>query len=329
MGRIVFGAGLSHTPVLALDPKDWGARAAADMKNPRLNLSDGRWLSYQELEREVGDHYAAEANYDIYCEKSRSSQLALDRVADALQAADPDLVIIVGDDQEELFSSANQPAVCIFHGEELVTNDHFAAEDNPQWMKAVAVAYAMDSIRRFPVASTFARGLIEALIESEIDVATSARVVDPKVSGFGHAFGFVIQRLFRDRARPVVPILINTYYPPNVPTARRCLKIGHALREAILTSKEDVRVAVIASGGLSHFIVDEELDRRVLAALDGDEEVLASLPRGALNSGSSEILLWVLVAGAMSGVPLQWTDYYPIYRTPAGTGVGVGFAIWS
>jgi hypothetical protein len=59
-----------------------------------------------------------------------------------------------------------------------------------------------------------------------------------------------------------------------------------------------------------------------------DARWLSSLPRGALNSGSSEILNWVLAAGALESLELTWSDYQPLYRTPAGTGVGAGFAIW-
>jgi hypothetical protein len=90
-----------------------------------------------------------------------------------------------------------------------------------------------------------------------------------------------------------------------------------------------MRVAVVASGGLSHFIVDEELDREVLRALqENDYQALRAIPRNALKSGSSEILNWVLVAGAVNPLPLTWSEYQPIYRTPAGTGVGAAFCIW-
>ena len=54
----------------------------------------------------------------------------------------------------------------------------------------------------------------------------------------------------------------------------------------------------MASGGLSHFVVDEELDRRVMCALEtGDAATLRAIPRPALKSGSSEILNWVLGTG--------------------------------
>jgi hypothetical protein len=94
-------------------------------------------------------------------------------------------------------------------------------------------------------------------------------------------------------------------------------------------SPRKARVAIVASGGLSHFVVDEQLDRRILTGFaPGNAELLRAIPRAALNSGSSEILNWVLMAGALGGLPLQWLEYQPIYRTPAGTGVGVAFGSW-
>ena len=148
-------------------------------------------------------------------------------------------------------------------------------------------------------------------------------------AGLGHAFGFISKRPFRGRNYPMVPLLLNTYYPPNVPTAARSHDIGRALRTAIEASPDNLRVAVIASGGLSHFATDEVLDRTVMDALaSGDAEPLRALPRPALRSGSSEILNWVLTAGAVDRLPHAWGEYIPIYRTPAGTGVGLGFACW-
>jgi aromatic ring-opening dioxygenase catalytic subunit (LigB family) len=155
-------------------------------------------------------------------------------------------------------------------------------------------------------------------------------VVDPATAGFGHAFGFVVKRLFKGKSIPIVPVLLNTYYPPNVMSAGRCVDVGQKMREVIEAMDSDCRVAIIASGGLSHFITDEDLDRKVLKGLStGDMDILKSIPRCALNSGSSEILNWLLTAGALSGLTVKWTEYEPVYRTPAGTGIGLGFVAWS
>ena len=101
------------------------------------------------------------------------------------------------------------------------------------------------------------------------------------------------------------------------------------LRAAIEASPADLRVGVLASGGLSHFVVEEAIDRQVMDGLaEPDGALLRALPREALLEGSSEILNWVMTAGAVAPLPLAWSAYEPIRRTPAGTGIGCGFAIW-
>ena len=74
---------------------------------------------------------------------------------------------------------------------------------------------------------------------------------------------------------------------------------------------------------LSHFVVDEELDRLALKGMaEADGEILTSLPRKRLQSATTEILNWVSVAGAMSDQKMDVICYEPGYRSPAGTGCG-------
>lgn len=329
MAQIVLGLGASHTPLLTLTAEQWQHRATVDYANTQLNMSDGRLLRYEEVLAELGPRSADQISPEILAAKERACHAALDRLGDALASAAPDVVVIVGDDQRELFGPNNQPAIAIFHGDEIVTSDKFGDEDGAEWVKAMGRGYLMDDTHVVPGAGAFALELIRGLIDAEFDVASCARVDDPKTAGFGHAYGFIVKRLFQGRAIPVVPVLLNTYYGPNVPSPARCWKLGAALRQVIEASPANLRVAVVASGGLSHFVVDEVLDRGVLDAMaQGDAEALAAIPRGALNSGSSEILNWIVAAGAAGGLPLRWHDYQPLYRTPAGTGVGAAFAVW-
>ena len=87
---------------------------------------------------------------------------------------------------------------------------------------------------------------------------------------------------------------------------------------------------MLASGGLSHFLVDEDFDR-------ADPEGLRRQGRGVpadpaaqqAQRGLSEILNWVAVAGAVEHLDLDWFEYVPGYRTPAGTGTGLSFATWA
>jgi hypothetical protein len=194
----------------------------------------------------------------------------------------------------------------------------------------VTKGYAMDAAHEFAGHPELALDLIRGLIERDVDVGVSARIDDPGKAGFGHAYGFIVERLFKGRAIPVVPVLLNTYYPPNQITARRCYDIGRALRESIEASGLNLRVAVAASGGLSHFVVDDVLDQGILDALRAkDAQALREIPQAALNSGSSEIRNWIMVAALVEGLKLAWSEYHPVRRTPAGTGTGVAFASWS
>jgi hypothetical protein len=237
---------------------------------------------------------------------------------------------VITDDEGELFHAANRPAIAIYHGEEIVTHPRAMAEDAPGYVHTMVKRYAMDQVHRFPAMGDFAYELIERMVAHHIDVGTAASVEDPEKAGFGHGVGFVITRLFSDRKIPVIPVMLNTYFPPNAPPAARCHDIGRALRAAIEESPRALRVAVIASGGLSHFTVDEVLDRRVIAGLcDNQPDKLRTIPMEALNSGSSEIRNWIALGGVIEGMANRWIEYQPLYRTPAGTGIGVAFGVWS
>lgn len=329
MAKIVLGIAASHSPLLALTGEEWKHRAEADYANTGLNLSDGRFVTYAELLAEVGPRYQDVVTPEVLMEKSEQCQAALDRLADALEAAKPDVVVIIGDDQAELFGPANQPAVAMYHGHDVLMMDKLQDPATPAWLRKVRHGYLMDKVHSVPGSPEFALELIAGMVDRHIDLAVSDRVDNPLKAGFGHAYGFIVKRLFRNRPTPIIPVMLNTYFPPNVPSATRCHDMGRALAEVIAQSQRDLRVAIIASGGLSHFVVDEELDRGVLAGIESsNHELLRSIPRCALNSGSSEILNWVMAAGALEKIPVRSVEYYPLQRTPAGTGVGAGFVIW-
>lgn len=329
MAKMVFNFAASHTPMLPMGGERWAERAEDDVDMSRLNLSDGRFVTYEELARENGSPYAALVTREKFLEVDAAAQRALDRIADELEKAAPDVVLVVGDDQGDLFTPSNLPAMSVFYGKDVLTREAPMTPESPEWYRVAMRGYGMDEVHCYPGHPEFALDIIAGLIERDVDVSTAAKVDDPKKAGLGHAVGFIVERLFKGRSIPVVPVLLNTYFPPNVPTASRSYAIGRALAEAIESSPSDLRVVVGASGGLSHFVVDEELDRSVIEAIKHrDRKTLTSIKRGALNSGSSEILNWVLVAAASERMSNDWSEYYPGYRTPAGTGVGLGFATW-
>ena len=180
MAKIVLGIGCSHTPLLTLTSEQWAHRAAADHANTQLNLSDGRLLTYPELLAEVGPRYADIVTPDILSALSRQCDASLDRLGDALAAAAPDLVVIVGDDQRELFTGHNQPALAIYHGEQIVTSDKFGHDESPEWVRQMGKGYLMDEVHVLPCDQPFAleliKGLIDAAHTGELDHLLSTRI---------------------------------------------------------------------------------------------------------------------------------------------------------
>jgi OH-DDVA oxygenase len=169
------------------------------------------------------------------------------------------------------------------------------------------------------------------LMEREFDVAASKVWPKHARNGASHAFGHIYRQVMRDKVVPNVPIYQNTFFPPNQPTAKRAYRFGQILREAIDSWPSDQRVAVFASGGMSHFVVDEEFDRKFVTALKNhDKNYLTSIPQADLQSGTSELKSWVSLAGVLANesAPLNEIDYVPCYRSPAGTGTANGFYWW-
>jgi hypothetical protein len=90
-------------------------------------------------------------------------------------------------------------------------------------------------------------------------------------------------------------------------------------------------VALMASGGLTHFVIDEDLDRKILGAIEkGDEGTLAGIPENIFKVGTAEIKNWFPVIAAMnaSGRKYHLVDYVPCYRSEAGTGNAMAFVYW-
>jgi hypothetical protein len=197
----------------------------------------------------------------------------------------------------------------------------------PAGIRAAYWAVHGEEPGRHPVADDLSMHIASCLTVDGFDLTLLTE--QPAGRTLGHAFTFPRYRLGLTEDTPVVPVFVNTYYQPNVPSAARCYALGQALRRAVSSWDSGTRVAVVASGGLSHFVVDEELDQSVLAALAShDASALRALPRDRLRSGNSEILNWVTAAGALEGLTATVLDYVPGYRTPAGTGAGMAFACW-
>jgi protocatechuate 4,5-dioxygenase beta chain len=134
----------------------------------------------------------------------------------------------------------------------------------------------------------------------------------------------------------LVPVTMNCNVPP-IPTPARAYEVGRLLGETMRAYPASTRIAVIATGGLSHepggpryFWVDEEFDRWFLALLkDGDHERLlreCTLERmeAAGSGGTAELLAWIAVL-AMTRGPADVLAYMPAIAWRSGTGM----VVWS
>ncbi len=334
MADIVLAIGSSHSPMLNSAAEDHVRHAEIDRGEAKgwkrtLHDKDGRPASYDALLAKADPALAGlidEAAIQARVEKCRA---AIDRLRRTIDDAALDALIVVGDDQHEQFFDDNMPSMLIYWGDTIWNNILQLPDDAAGWWKRARSQYHEESAtREYPVAAPLARHLIERLIERDFDISHARKL--PRDHGEGHAFGFVHRRLMGDAPVPIVPVILNTYFPPNQPTPRRCYALGRAIREAVASWPEDARVGILASGGLSHFLVDEELDRLVLdGCKSGNGAALTAIPPAKLSSGSSEIRNWIATAGAAEHLTTQWQEYVPCYRSAAGTGCGMAFAVWS
>jgi 3-O-methylgallate 3,4-dioxygenase len=325
MARIVLGLATSHSPQLSTPPDLWPLHGERDKSNPGLLDTGGTHVSYDELLAKADPSLAREITPEKWQVRYEACQKGIATLAKTLAQVSPDIAVIFGDDQEELFSDENMPAMLVYWGEGLLNRPQYANSASPG-LRAAAWAYG-EREKTYPVATNLGRHLIESFIAAGFDVAHSRKLKPGE--GMGHAFSFVYGRLMNGKTIPTVPIMVNTYYPPNQPTPQRCYDLGRATRAAIEAWESDARVAVIGSGGLSHFVIDEELDHQILKAMrEKDAKALGGLPQRRLNSGTSEVRNWISTAGAVEHLDMQLIDYVPCYRSPAGTGCAMGFAQW-
>lgn len=330
MADIVLGIASSHTPQLSSGVDMWPDHADRDRRQPRLLGKDGEYHGWDEILTAAQPDMERELDPAVWDAKYGRCQDAIADLSERLTKADPDIAIVIGDDQRELFLDDGIPALACFAGDELLDfpPEGDALARMPKGIRAASWAVHSDHPERHLVSAELSRHVTEQLVGADFDIMLFTE--QPAGRTLGHAFTFPRYRLGLPAGTPIVPVFVNTYYQPNVPSAARCYGLGQVVRRAVESWDSGARVAVIASGGLTHFVIDEELDRRVLAGItDRDPGLLTSLSRAHLRSGNSEILNWVAAAGALEGLAATAIDYVPGYRSPAGTGTGMAFAYWN
>ena len=330
MAEIVVGVACSHSPQLSTPVATWREHAARDRSNPELLGTDGQIHSFDELvpmaPRGIGD----ELTDDVFVAKNERMQAGIRECKQILHDSGATVAVIFGNDHKEMFGDDGMPAFAVYRGETVPDKPVPTARMKilPDVLRAAQWAYHdREKTVDYPVQSDLAWLITEHLMEVGFD--PSQMTEQPPGRTLGHAWTYARRQLMGSVPLPMVPIALNSLYPPNQPSPARCFAFGRAVGDAVAAWESDERVAVITTGGLSHFVVDQELDRTVLDAITShDETTLAGLDRRKLNSGNSEILNWITAAGALTQLQMKVVDYVPAYRSEAGTGVGMGFVAW-
>ena len=299
MAEIIGCMGTGHAPQLLMPPQKWH-ELPDRVKDPGQERP--------ELEREL--------TLEVKQARFQRCLKAMDLLKRKLDEWAPDAFILVGDDQRENILEDNTPPFMIYLEDEVYATLHFRyLGESPNAQK-----------KKYQVHSGLAQTLVHGLMDAGFDPAWSRKTRIE--AGLGHAFGRVLHFLMPDQSYPIVPIMINTFYPP-APTPKRCLEFGKTLREIIRNSREAKRVVVLASGGLSHVKIDEDLDHRFIEALKTyDTSYLGGMSSSLLVEGTSELRNWIITA-AVAAKGITMIDYVPCYRTMRGIGCAMGFGYWN
>ncbi len=327
MARIVAAFGTSHSTMLFSSAENWlKLFDHVDRKAP-VHDTDGTPRPFDHFLSHRPADADARIAPDVLRRRHAESNAALDRLEADIAAAHLDAMIVIGDDQREIFQDDCRPAIAIHCGE---TIRNAAAPSKPadDWYVADQRCRLEDGAdRHYPCDAALALHLTAGLTGRGFDIAALTALEHDRFEG--HAYSFVHRRLMRNGPIPIVPVFLNTYYPPNQPTPARCRALGEAIGALVAAWPKKARIGLMASGGLSHFLVNEELDERVISALKAkDLDALDALPAAILVGGSSEIRNWICVAAAARHLDLDWLTYVPACRSKALTGVGLGFASW-
>lgn len=231
------------------------------------------------------------------------------RLGERLAETKPDAIVALTVEHWANFFLNGMPAFCVGRA---------AHYDGPieEWLRIPKARVAGDSI--------LAAEIIDACLNGGFDPTFSDELL------FDHATFLPLYFLNPKMAIPVVPIIINTLAPP-MPTAKRCFAFGEFLGK--LLDKNQKRIAVIATGGLSHWPgeakhgkINVPFDKQFLQTLiSGERAQLTNYSHEEINSeagsGGHEIRTWIALAGAVRDWKAELLAYEPV--VPWATGCGL------
>ena len=320
MAHLVLGIGTSHGPSIQQPPERWVRLAESDTRDPRFNFEEARKNAPPNMESEI--------QIERQREKHAAAHVALGKLTEKIVEAAPDVMVLLSN-QHGFHPDDNQPVFGVIRSETVPIAKRSERPFDPD------ARFRPDEERPKPEVierkghPELANYLIDTLVTDGFDISCSNGLREG--AAIDDAFAFAFDWLLPPGSEiPLVPFLVSRYLPHQA-TPARCLELGDSIARAVESWPGDAKVGLIASGGLSHQIIDEELDHRIIDAMtSGDRAALAVLPRDRLNKapGTPESLNWVAVAAAMAPRTMTLVDYQPAYRSLAGTGHGLTFGYW-
>lgn len=236
---------------------------------------------------------------------------AFDPVREYLEREKPDVLLFVYNDHVTSFFFDHYSALALGIGD--------------QWRVADEGAGARDLP---PIAGDpeFAAHLARSLTADEFDLSYfQGRPLD---HGCFSPLSVMLPHDDKGWPTKLVPLQIGVLQFP-IPTARRLLKLGNALRRAIESYPQDLRVALVATGGLSHQVHgeragfnNEQWDHAFLDLFEKDPERLANMTHAELaelgGAEGAEVIMWLVMRGALSNTV---TCVHKAYELPSMTGI--------
>ena len=220
----------------------------------------------------------------------------------------------------------------------VVYNDHvaeFPFDKYPTFALGAADSYAIADegfgTRPLPQVTgdvEFSTHLCEQLINDEFDLTVCQEM------GVEHGFLVPMNLCFPHTASgwPVksVPLQVNVVQHP-LPTARRCYKLGQALRKAVSSYSEKINVVVLGTGGMSHQLqgkrfgfMNEKFDQWFLDELERNPDALAEISHQRImeeaGAEAVELIMWLTMRGALSDKAKRIHRHY---YAPMTTGMGL------
>jgi aromatic ring-opening dioxygenase catalytic subunit (LigB family) len=221
-----------------------------------------------------------------------------------LEQAKPDVLIVVANDQFVNFFWNNIPSFFVTVGDEAkgqFTRHKFHYRNHKELGKAI----------------------VRAGMDRGIDFSYGEHIE------LQHTQNVPLYFLLPEPKIPILPIFVNTWVDP-APSPRRCYQVGELIHEVAGNAKE--RVAILATGGLSHFPgsprigeIDETFDHTLLEVMRaGKGRTLTEYSvQDLLQSGDTEFLNWMVVLGAVGDAKASYTAYMPDF-----VATGWGFVSW-